>query len=107
MKRRTGRRGVLAAVAGLAAIGMLLSGCGAGGGSNEATGAEEPASGFPNDYQGAYPMPSTDKAYNNPKSRDEVKDGGTLTLPTTYTPIALMPNSTTTIASSAVSARHA
>lgn len=86
MKRRTGRRGVLAAVAGLAAIGMLLSGCGAGGGSNEATGAEEPASGFPNDYQGAYPMPSTDKAYNNPKSRDEVKDGGTLTLPTTYTP---------------------
>lgn len=81
MKRLT------AAGATVAALGMLLSGC--GGNTNETTQAEgtpEPASGFPADYEGAYPMPDKDKAYNNPQDRDNVKDGGTLTLATTYTP---------------------
>lgn len=67
------------------ALALALAGCGAGN-ANQATGAAEPAEGFAADYKGAYPMPSKTKAYNNPQERDNIKDGGTLNLTTTYTP---------------------
>ncbi|MEE1295947.1 MAG: ABC transporter family substrate-binding protein [Bifidobacterium sp.] len=76
----------VAAIAACGALGVSVAGCGASNAhANSATGAAEPTEGFSSDYQGTFPMPSSSKAYNNPKSRDEVKDGGTLTLPTTYT----------------------
>lgn len=75
----------MAVMAAVAALGVALAGCGSQGAQTQPTGEAEPADGFPSDYQGTYPMPDVDKAYNNPKSRDEVKDGGTLTLATTYT----------------------
>lgn len=75
----------MAVAAAVAALGVALAGCGSQGAQPQATGEAEPADGFPSDYQGTYPMPDVDKAYNNPKSRDDVKDGGTLTLATTYT----------------------
>ncbi|WP_418969614.1 ABC transporter family substrate-binding protein [Alloscardovia omnicolens] len=67
------------------ALALALAGCGAGNGQ-QATGASEPSEGFAADYKGAYPMPSKLKAYNNPQERDNIKDGGTLNLTTTYTP---------------------
>lgn len=84
MKRLT------AVTAAVAAFAMLASGCGSSNGSSSGdtgkVGAAEPASGFESDYQGAYPMPEMDKAYNNPQDRDNIKDGGELHLATTYTP---------------------
>ncbi|NEG70506.1 ABC transporter family substrate-binding protein [Bifidobacterium choloepi] len=80
------RRKLTAGVAVAAACGMLigLGGCG-GSSSSDAVGAAEPADGFANDYTGTYPMPDANTAYNNPQERDNVQDGGTLTLATTYT----------------------
>lgn len=76
----------LATVAAAAsAIAMMLAGCGASG-ANQAEGAAEPEDGFAVDYKGAYPMPDATKRYDNHKEYDQVKDGGTLNLATTYTP---------------------
>ncbi|KAB5607136.1 ABC transporter family substrate-binding protein [Bifidobacterium jacchi] len=75
----------LAAVA--ASCAMLLSGCGgannSSNNSNTATVTEEPAAGFDSSYTGSLPMPKTDQRYDNQQDRDNVKDGGTLTLPIT------------------------
>ena len=71
--------------AAVAALALALAGCGAGSG-NQAVGAAEPADGFASDYKGSYPMPAKDKAYDNSQDRDKIKDGGTFTLATTYTP---------------------
>ena len=80
---------VYALTAMTAALAMLMAGCGgsdtSSSSSTKASGSE-PTAGFPQDWQGAYPMPAKDKAYNNPQDADNVKDGGELTLATTYTP---------------------
>jgi peptide/nickel transport system substrate-binding protein len=78
-------RTVTALAAATAALAMLLAGCGgAGNGSNDAkTASEEPAVGFDSSYTGSLPMPKSDQRYNNPQDRDDIKDGGTLTLPIT------------------------
>lgn len=75
---------VASAVAVAAAFGMLLSGCGSSTGASSAQ-ETEPAAGYAGDYKGTYAMPDASKAYNNPQKRENVKDGGTLTIPTTYT----------------------
>lgn len=79
-------RKVTALVAATAAFAMLLAGCGAQNGGNgtsngSATTTEEPAAGFDSSYTGDLPMPKTTERYDNHQSRDNVKDGGTLTLP--------------------------
>lgn len=89
MKITMGKR-LTAATATLAALTMLLAGCGGSGGKttgSQATGsnAAEPAAGFTPDYKGAYPMPAKDKAYDNEQPANNVKDGGELHLATTYT----------------------
>ena len=73
------RKKATALVAAGAAMVMLLAGCG-GTDNSAATVTEEPASGFDSSYTGALPMPKTDQRYDNPQDRDNVKDGGTLTL---------------------------
>lgn len=85
MKFFNAKKAVIATAA-VSALAMALAGCGAASQSSQKVGAAQPAEGFAADYKGAYPMPEKDKAYNNPQERDNVKDGGTLTLPTTYTP---------------------
>lgn len=75
-----------AVTAATAALALALSGCGGGNGGKTAEGGagnstkEQPVDGFPASWQGAYPMPSKDKAYNNPQKRDAIKDGGTLNM---------------------------
>lgn len=81
-------RRMTSAAAVAAAFTMLLSGCGSSstGGASGKT-VEEPAAGYSSDVDTAsYAMPKKDGKYNNPKDYDEVKDGGELTLPSTYTP---------------------
>jgi len=69
-----------------ALAGLGLAGCGGGsnGGTvqgNDVTGAE-PQSGAPATTSlDQLPLPEAGKIYNNPKDRDQVKDGGTLVLP--------------------------
>ncbi|MFC0265762.1 ABC transporter family substrate-binding protein [Alloscardovia macacae] len=85
--RELGWKKLISSTAAVTALALALAGCGAGSnGANQAEGAEEPASGFEADYKGAYPMPSKTKAYDNTQDRDNVKDGGTLNIATTYTP---------------------
>lgn len=61
---------------------MLLAGCGAGNGngSSNASSATEPPAGIDSSYTGDLPMPKVTERYDNHQSRDNVKDGGTLTL---------------------------
>ncbi|OZG63565.1 extracellular solute-binding protein, family 5 [Bifidobacterium hapali] len=88
----TMKKRLLAAGAVVSALAMLLSGCGASnsdngnGGSNTASTAEEPAEGIDiANWKGTLPTPDPTKVYNNPQDRDNIKDGGTLTLGNTYT----------------------
>jgi peptide/nickel transport system substrate-binding protein len=68
-----------------AAAAMLLAGCGGSAvGSGKA--ATEPSQGYAATYQGAYAMPSKTGDYSNPQPRSNIKDGGTYTYSTTYTP---------------------
>jgi peptide/nickel transport system substrate-binding protein len=68
-----------------AATAMLLSGCG-GSGAPTGKAATEPSQGYASTYQGAYAMPSKTGDYSNPQPRTALKDGGTYTYSTTYTP---------------------
>lgn len=80
-----------AATAVTAAMAMAMAGCGggnnnAGGDSGKAqSGEAQPAAGYAGDFKGTYAMPAKDEVHNNAKSRDQLKDGGTLTLATTQT----------------------
>ena len=70
-----------------AAAMFAVAGCGnsnsANGGTDTTTTVTaEPQEGVPVNYEGSFPKPETDKAYNNPKDRDELQQGGTLTLGT-------------------------
>ena len=73
-----------------AILGLGLVGC--GGGSNSSDGAKavsaEPQNGTPaNTPLDKLPLPEKGKVYNNPQKRDNVKDGGTLVLPSGEIPI--------------------
>ena len=70
-------------VAAAASVAMLLSGCGAGG-DDAASDSKyvQPADGVPSSYEGTLPTPDASKTYNNTQKRDNIKDGGTLTLGT-------------------------
>ena len=62
-------------------VAMLLGAC--GGATNNAGKAgmtAEPAAGVDTSYTGELPMPDVNKRYDNPQSRDNVKDGGTYTV---------------------------
>ncbi|MDR2722349.1 MAG: ABC transporter family substrate-binding protein [Cellulomonadaceae bacterium] len=77
MRKATG-----AAVALASGVALALSGC--GGGSNASSGEAQPPAGFDAATMGTnYAMPVKGQAYNNPQSRDNLKQGGTLTLATT------------------------
>ncbi|MBW3092622.1 ABC transporter family substrate-binding protein [Bifidobacterium sp. 82T10] len=80
---RIGRSIIRPAVAALGAVALAVSlgACGATNGGSTATLKTEAASGTPSSYKGALPMPSASKAYNNTQPRDNIKQGGTLTLP--------------------------
>lgn len=71
---------MLAAVT--ASFAMLFAGCGAESnkGSDAPTLKEEPAAGIEFSYKGELPMPKVTERYDNHQERDNVKDGGTLTL---------------------------
>ena len=79
-------RKLTALAAATAALAMLLAGCGSGNGngngSNGASSAAEPPAGIDASYTGDLPMPKITERYDNHQSRDNVKDGGTLTLST-------------------------
>ena len=71
------------ALTGITAAGLGLAGCAPSNpqGGSTTTGTE-PQDGSPaNTPLDQLPIPEKGKTYNNPKSRDEVKDGGTLTQP--------------------------
>ena len=73
------------ALTGVTAAGLGLAGCGPAqpGNTPAATGAE-PQDGSPaNTPLDQLPLPEEGKTYNNPKTRDEIQDGGTLTQPIT------------------------
>ena len=73
-------RKVTAFAAAAAAL-LALGAC--GNSNNGAKSTSEPQEGVPTNYTGSFPMPDPGKAYNNPKDRGELKQGGTLTLPIT------------------------
>lgn len=70
-----------------ALAGLGLAGCGNNGGgdtaakSTDATGVEPPEGTVATTPLDQLPLPEKGKAYNNSKKRDDVKDGGTLVLP--------------------------
>ena len=80
------RRTFLGVAGGAAAAlaGLGLAGCakeGGSGGAGSATGAS-PQNGVPATTPlNQLPLPEKGKTYNNPKSRDQIKDGGTATFP--------------------------
>ena len=80
------RRTFLGVAGGAAAVlaGLGLTGCakeGGSGGAGSATGAS-PQNGVPATTPlNQLPLPEKGKTYNNPKSRDQIKDGGTATFP--------------------------
>ena len=80
------RRTFLGVAGGAAAVlaGLGLAGCakeGGSGGAGSATGAS-PQNGVPATTPlNQLPLPEKGKTYNNPKSRDQIKDGGTATFP--------------------------
>ena len=60
---------------------MLLGACGADtANSGNKSLTEEPAAGVDTSYTGELPMPDVNKRYDNPQTRDNVKDGGTYTV---------------------------
>ena len=72
-----------AAAAAASALAMLLAGCGSGGGATgdgQATLTKEPAAGVDSSYTGKLPKTDPMGRYDNPQPRDNIKDGGTLTL---------------------------
>ena len=71
------------ALTGITAAGLGLAGCAPSNPqSSSTTTGTEPQDGSPaNTPLDQLPLPEKGKTYNNPKSRDEVKDGGTLTQP--------------------------
>lgn len=88
----TMKKRLLVAGAVVSALAMLLSGCGAsnsdanGGSSNTASTKAEPADGIDlSTWKGTLPTPEAGKVYNNTQDRDNVKDGGELTLGNVYT----------------------
>ena len=70
----------LGALVASAATVFALAACGSGSGSASGSYKTEPAAGTPVSYTGSLPMPSVSGVYNNPKSRDQLKDNGSLTL---------------------------
>lgn len=71
--------GAAAALAGLGLVGCAKEG--GSGGAGSATGAS-PQNGVPATTPlNQLPLPEKGKTYNNPKSRDQIKDGGTATFP--------------------------
>jgi peptide/nickel transport system substrate-binding protein len=83
--RTTGARAAVV----VTALALALSACSGGSGNDDGgskssgggTAAEQPAAGFDAKTMGTdYPMPDLGTAYNNAQDRDNVKDGGTLTL---------------------------
>lgn len=72
------------AVVPLAVLLAALGGCGGPGGdarsASSTPGAAQPPDGVPAGTR-PLPLPEPGKAYNNPQPRSNVKDGGTLTLP--------------------------
>jgi peptide/nickel transport system substrate-binding protein len=70
------------------ALALALTACSSGGGSKGVAKGDgssltvEAADGVPSSFKGTLPKPEIGKAYNNPQDRDNVKDGGTLTLGT-------------------------
>ena len=70
------------AVAASAAAILALAACGNSGGTNSGQYKTQPASGIPVTYSGKLPMPDKTGVYNNPKSRDQLKDNGTVTYST-------------------------
>jgi peptide/nickel transport system substrate-binding protein len=73
----------------LAATATLLAGCGGSsqsGAKSSSLDQTEPAAGFPSTYKGKLAMPSPSGRYNNPQPRSNIKDGGTYTYSSTYTP---------------------
>ena len=80
------RRTFLGVAGGAAAVlaGLGLAGCakeGGSGGAGSATGAS-PQNGVPATTPlNQLPLPEKGKIYNNPKSRDQIQDGGTATFP--------------------------
>ena len=72
-----------AAAATLLALGACGNSNNGSAGNNGAKSTSEPQEGVPTNYTGSFPMPDPGKAYNNPKDRGELKQGGTLTLPIT------------------------
>ncbi len=80
------RRTFLGVAGGAAAVlaGLGLAGCakeGGSGGAGSATGAS-PQNGVPATTPlNQLPLPEKGKTYNNPKSRDQIQDGGTATFP--------------------------
>ena len=73
------------ALTGVTAAGLGLAGCGpAQPGNTPAATGVEPQDGSPaNTPLDQLPLPEAGKTYNNPKTRDEIQDGGTLTQPIT------------------------
>lgn len=69
-----------AAAATLLALGACGNSNNGSAGNNGAKSTSEPQEGVPTNYTGSFPMPDPGKAYNNPKDRGELKQGGTLTL---------------------------
>ena len=60
---------------------MLLGACGADtANSGNKSLTEEPAAGVDTSYTGELPMPDVNKRYDNPQTRDNIKDGGTYTV---------------------------
>lgn len=78
-----------ASVAVVASLAMVAAGCGntAGSGTGSAGPAQtEPKDGYASSYTGKYAMPAKDGVYNNTQDRDNIKDGGTYTYDSTYSP---------------------
>lgn len=62
-------------------LAMLLGACGGNGDATSSAGLkEEPISGVETSYTGELPMPDYKKRYDNPQTRDNIKDGGTFTV---------------------------
>ncbi|KAB5607930.1 ABC transporter family substrate-binding protein [Bifidobacterium jacchi] len=81
MRNRIAAR--LTALTALVASMAMVSACGgASTNGSQQTITEEPSEGIPSTYQGALPTPDPTKRYDNPQPRDNIKDGGTLRVPT-------------------------
>lgn len=76
-----------ASVAVVASLAMVAAGCGNSSTNTNAGPAQtEPKDGYASSYTGKYAMPAKDGVYNNTQDRDNLKDGGTYTYDSTYSP---------------------